>query len=56
MKKKIIISVVLMIVLFVSYITFLFISATVNSSKTQAEKEYLPELYNHYPSSEAESS
>ena len=50
MKKKIIISVVLMIVLFVSYITFLFISATVNSSKTQAEKEYLPELYNHYPS------
>lgn len=48
MKKKIIISFVLIFFLFISYIAFLFISATINTSKNQYKKEYLSGLQDHY--------
>lgn len=50
MTKKIIISVVLIFFLFISYIVFLFISATVNTSNIQTEKEYLSGLRVQYSS------
>ena len=48
MKKKIIISFGVLFFLFITYIAFLFISATISTSKNQSKKEYLSGLQDHY--------